>query len=240
MLRRTRLRPACRKQGSTLPGSRSRPPRQQYVGQLLAANGDSAGARRAFEAAKAAKPDLVMAELSLAAIDTAEGRREDARKRLSVMVAAHPDSIPGHLLFGELELTEGKSAAALEQYRKALALDEKNSLAVNNVAYLLAESNQPDEALKYAQKAKELAPANAAVDDTLGWTYYQKGLYSMAVTHLQSAVAREGTAIRKYHLAMAYTKAGDSKRGRETLDAALKMNPNLPEAQAARQLLGSR
>jgi Tfp pilus assembly protein PilF len=37
---------------------------------------------------------------------------------------------------------------------------------------------------------------------------------------------------------MAYLKAGDPKRGRQAFDAAYKMDPNLPEAQAARQVLG--
>jgi len=76
------------------------------------------------------------------------------------------------------------------------------------------------------------------VADTLGWTYFQKGLYSLAVTNLEDAIAKQGTAVRQYHLAMAYLKAGDPKRGRETLDAALKKDPNLPEAQMARQAFG--
>ena len=65
---------------------------------------------------------------------------------------------------------------------------------------------------------------------------------------LPSAVSRDearhidpckggGTALRRYHLAMAYLKNGDLERGRQTLEAAFKMDPNLPEAQAARQLL---
>ena len=211
---------------------------QQYLGQLLAASGDRVGARKAFEAAVTAKPGLVTAELALAEVDSADGKRDEARKRLSAVVSSHPSYLPGHLLFAQLEMTEGKTAAAIEQFRKAVALDEKNPMALNGLAYLLAESKQPDEALKYAQKAKELAPDNAAVDDTLGWTYFQKGLYSMAVTHLEGATAKEGTARRKYHLAMAYLKAGDPKRGRQTLDAALKMDPTLPEAQAARQVFG--
>ena len=41
----------------------------------------------------------------------------------------------------------------------------------------------------------------------------------------------------KYHLAMAYSKAGDEKRGRISLDAALKINPNLPEAHLATETL---
>jgi len=211
-------------------------PLQMFLGQILSTKGDRVGARRAFETALADQPGLVTAELALAEVDTTEGKRDEARKRLSVVVSSDPNSIPGRLLFAQLEMTDGKTAAAIEQYRKVVALDEKNIIAVNGLAYLLAESKQPDEALKYAQKAKELAPDNPTVDDTLGWSYFQKGLYSLAVTHLESATAKEGTARRKYHLAMAYLKAGDPKRGRQTLDAATKMDPNLPEAQAARQV----
>jgi len=209
---------------------------QMYLGQVLSTNGDRVGARRAFEAALADQPGLVTAELALADVDTTEGKRDEARKRLSAVFSSDPNSIPGRLLFAQLEIADGKIAAAIEQYRKTLELDEKNLFALNGLAYELLESKQPDEALKYAQKAKELAPDNAAVDDTLGWTYFQKGLYTTAVTHLESANAKEGTARRKYHLAMAYLKAGDPKRGRQTLDAATKMDPNLPEAQAARQV----
>jgi len=212
---------------------------QQYLGQLLLADGDRAGARKAFEASKAARPDLVTADLLLAGMDASEGKRDEARKRLSTVVSSHPASIPGHLLLAQLEMTEGKTAAAIEQYRKVVALDDRNAPALNGLAYLLAESKQPDEALKYAQQAKEIAPDSPAVDDTLGWTYFQKGMYTLAVTHLESATAKEGTAIRKYHLAMAYQKAGDPKRARQVLEAALKLNPNLPEAEAARQLLGN-
>jgi len=38
---------------------------------------------------------------------------------------------------------------------------------------------------------------------------------------------------------MAYLKAGEQQRGRQILVAALKMDPNLPEAQAARRLFGN-
>jgi len=151
----------------------------------------------------------------------------------------HPRSVPSLVFFAQLEVKEGKFAAAIEQYRKALTVDDKNTFALNGLAYQLAESGQPDEAIKYAQKAKEVAPDNAAVDDTLGWTYFRKGLYPLAVTHLESANAKEGTALLKYHLAMAYLKNGDPKRGRQTFEAALKMDPKLPEAQVARQLFAT-
>jgi Tfp pilus assembly protein PilF len=64
-------------------------------------------------------------------------------------------------------------------------------------------------------------------------------MYTMAVTHLESANAKQGTALHKYHLAMAYLKAGDPKRGRQTFEAASKMDPKLPEAEVARQLFAT-
>jgi uncharacterized protein HemY len=88
--------------------------------------------------------------------------------------------------------------------------------ALNNLAYLLTENTgQPDEALKYAEQAKEIVPANPEVDDTLGWIYYRKGIYLTAVKYLESATAKSSTAVRRYHLAMAYLKAGDVKRGQQ-------------------------
>ena len=213
-------------------------PVQQFLGQILLADGDRAGARGAFQAAKAARPGFVDADFSLAQLDAAEGKLDQARKRLSEAVSSHPDNITAHLLLAQFEMTTGKNPAAIEQYRKVVALDDKDVTAFNALAYLLAESRQPDEALKYAQKAKELAPNNPAVDDTLGWIYYQQGSYPLAVVHLEAATARDGPAVRKYHLAMAYLKAGKPERGRQTLDAALRMDPKLPEAQAARQAFG--
>ncbi len=218
------------------PGSA---PVQQFVGQILIAGGDRAGARKAFEAAKADRPGFLDADYSLAELDAAEGKVDDARKRLQSVVSAHQDNKAAHKVLAEFELTSGKNpAAAIEQYRKVVAIDPKDALAWNAMAYLLARGKQQDEALKSAQKAKELAPDNPAVDDTLGWVYYLQGSYPLSVVHLEAATNKQGTAVRKYHLAMAYLKAGKADRGRETLEAALKMNPNLPEAQAARQAFG--
>jgi tetratricopeptide (TPR) repeat protein len=213
-------------------------PVQQYLGRVLARSGDRTGARQAFEAAKAANPASVDADFALAQLDAAEGKLDEARKRLSEVTSSQPDHKAGHQLLAQFEMSTGRTPAAISEFRKVVALDPKDTMSFNALAYLLLESKQPDEAMNFAQKAWELAPDDPAVNDTLGWIYYQKGEYKLAVVHLESADAKEGTAIRKYHLAMAYLKAGKSDRGRETLDAALKLNPNLPEAQTARQSFG--
>ena len=113
-----------------------------------------------------------------------------------------------------------------------------NVVALNNLAYLLgAQTGQFDEALKYAQQVKELAPDNKGVDDTIGWIMYRKGLYRSAVKYLESAAEGPPDPVVRYHLGMAYVKLGD-KRGEATLRAALKSAPELPEARMAQQLLG--
>jgi tetratricopeptide (TPR) repeat protein len=211
---------------------------QQYLGQVLVADGKPAEARKAFEAAKAAAPKSTEADLSLAQLDLTEGKLDPARKTLSAILAADARNVGARLMLAGLEDKTGNVAGAIENYRKVLDVDPRNAAALNNLAYDMTEhANQPDEGLKYAQQAKEIAPESPAVDDTLGWIYFRKGIYMSAVKHLESAVAREGSARRRYHLAMAYVKAGQLQRAHQAFDAALKMDANVPEAEAARRML---
>jgi tetratricopeptide (TPR) repeat protein len=212
----------------------------QYLGHVLARSGDVAGARAAFEVAARAQPGFLPAELALAQLDRRDGKRDEARNRLSAVISTHPTNVDARLLLAEVEIAEGNMADAMKQYNQIIDLDPRNAGALNNVAYMLADGAQVDEALKYAQQAKQLAPENPAIDDTLGWAYYKKGMYQQAAAHLESATARGDSALRKYHLAMAYLKAGDPERGKRTLEAALKIDPSLPEAKAARDVFKSK
>jgi Flp pilus assembly protein TadD len=71
----------------------------------------------------------------------------------------------------------------------------------------------------------------------MGWAFYQKGLYQSAVKQFEEAVATGPTARRKYHLAMAYFKAGDAEHARLEMTEARKMDPAIPEAVSAGQLI---
>ena len=213
-------------------------PVQEFLGLLLMANGDGPQARVAFETAKAADPKFVRADLSLIQSDVADGKLDDAQRRLESVLSSDGANTVARLWLGNIEATKGDRKAALEHFRQVVTADPSNAQGLNNFAYLLAEyGNQPEEALKYAQKAKELAPDNAEYSDTLGWVLYRKGLYRLAVAELERVASKEGNPSWKYHLAMAYAKAGDLNRGRATLQAALKRNPNMPEAKVAQEML---
>jgi len=211
---------------------------QQYLGNLLLASGDQARARAAFAASHHADPKFIPAYLSLAQVDVADRKPEEARKRLKAVIELDGRNSTALLWLGNIEENSGNHQAALAYYRQVLDIDASNTQALNNAAYILAEyANQPDEAHKYAQKAKELAPDADAVEDTLGWILYRKGLYSVALPHLERAVSQKGSASARYHLAMAYARAGNLERGRATMQAALKANPNAPEAKMAKEVL---
>src|SRR5579862_849941 len=215
-------------------------PVQDFLATMLMAKGDRAGARAALAAAKAADPHDVQADLSLAQVDAGENKWDDARNRLEALLNTNGKNSTARLWLGNIQELKGDNNAAMQQFQKVLEANPDNAQAANNLAYLLAEyAKQPDEALKYAQKAVELVPGRPAYCDTLGWIFYRKGLYTSAVKYLEQASADPANATWKYHLAMAYAKAGQLSRGRTTLDAALKLDPRLPEAKEARQVLGS-
>jgi tetratricopeptide (TPR) repeat protein len=201
---------------------------QLYLGRVLMSLPDQAGARRALAASLEATPGLTAAEFSLARLDSAEGKLDDARKRLTALSTSHRAEIPARTLLAGIEERSGNRAAAIDHLRKVLDLDPNNLVALNDLAYLLSDNaKQTDEALKYAQHAKELAPDSLDVADTLGWVLYRKGLYQESLRYLETAAGKQATSVRKYHLAMAYFKLGRQKLGQQTLDAAIHMNPGL-------------
>jgi tetratricopeptide (TPR) repeat protein len=215
---------------------------QNFLGGWLQKTGDSSGARTAFEAAKSDAPGVSWpADLSLASLDISENKLDSARNRL-LPLTSHPEArTRARLLLALVEEKTGDRSASFGQYRKVLSDQPDNIFALNNLAYGLAEyGNAPDEALRLATRAKELQPDNASIDDTLGWVYLRKGLYSNAVQYLERAVKREANANRHAHLAIAYAKQGDTQRSMEQLTAAINLNPNLPEIAVAQKLLSAR
>ena len=212
-------------------------PLRAWVGRLLLSKGRNAEARGELEAALAAAPHLTVTAMDLADLDSVEGKTDAARQRLTALLPQDQDgSIAARL--GDLEHRHGDIQAAIQQYRRAVEINPRYVAALNNLAYLLADAaGKPDEALRYAQQAKDLAPDDPAVHDTLAWTYYQKGLYDIALRHFERGQTTGADPRRQYHLAMAYLRSGHEARGRTALAAALRANPGLPEAAAARKVL---
>jgi len=212
---------------------------QYLLGTWLMRLNYSAEARTAFDAAIQASPGFLAAMEKRADLDIASGNPNAALQAIASVAAAPGGEGSAELALGVLEEHPGgNSETAIAHYRKALQFDPDNLVALNNLAFhLAATAGHADEAVTLALRAKKLDPNSASVDDTLGWAYYNNGAYKLAVQYLQESVARELKPDRKYRLAMAYFKAGESDKAHAALRDALKMNPSSPEAASATQLI---
>ena len=120
-------------------------------------------------------------------------------------IAAVPSNPKGYdLLAGILE-QRGDWRSAQDLYRKALSYDSNDAFAANNLAYsLLEHGGNLDEAVSYALLARKNTPGAPTPVDTLGWAYYRKGEYKLAVDVLQDAAAKMPNNIAvNYHLGLA-------------------------------------
>ena len=67
---------------------------------------------------------------------------------------------------------QNKRDVARKYYEMSIKTDPNNPLALNNLAYLMTQTNGDlDQALTYATRAKQRLPDHAEVNDTLGWIY---------------------------------------------------------------------
>lgn len=209
-----------------------------FVGNWMLRNGQRDGAKEFFLAAKSVDPTFHEADLALTLMDIADGKLDNARTVLTGLIARRDQDVTLRAREAAVETASNHVPEAIEQYRNILAIDRNNIYALNNLAYLLANRNQSDEALAYAQQAKELAPGLPEVEDTLGWVLYRKAIYGEAVAHLEAAVKKSSDPAIQYHLGLSYLKAGKRGQGEQVLRNALRVAPNLTEAQEARQAIG--
>ncbi|MGA8198774.1 MAG: tetratricopeptide repeat protein, partial [Candidatus Sulfotelmatobacter sp.] len=90
-----------------------------------------------------------------------------------------------------------------------------------------------------AQTARRGMPDSSNAADTLGWAYFQKGVYKSAIDLFQESIRlneKRGAAddpTVHYHLALAYQKANQPALARQQLERVLKLNPNNSDARKA-------
>ena len=86
----------------------------------------------------------------------------------------------------------GRKPEAGETYSAILKLDPNNALAMNNFAFLLADTGGDlDRALTMAQRAKQMVPNVIEFSDTLGWVYLKKGMLNQAIEIFRDLVDKE-------------------------------------------------
>ncbi len=133
----------------------------------------------------------------------------------------------------------GRNDIAKKDYELAIKLDANNAYALNNLAYLISESNGDlNLALSYAQTAKQKLPNFNEITDTLGWILLKKNLTDSAIDNFRSLVVQAPqNPVYHYHYAMALNQKGERDNARKECQAALANRPTKTQESDIRQLM---
>jgi len=150
-----------------------------------------------------------------------------------------PNDPRPYVPLGMLQDSLGQRAEARATYQRVLKLQPDQPIALNNLAYLMAESGDDlDQALTLAQRARKILPQDPNVADTVGWIYIKKNLSDNAIEIFRDLVSKlpQNTTYR-YHLGMALYQKGDKLSARKELQTALRGKPAPEEAAKIKELL---
>ncbi|MEO8097352.1 MAG: hypothetical protein ABI811_06580 [Acidobacteriota bacterium] len=106
---------------------------------------------------------------------------------------------------------KGHDEEEIREYRAVLRDTPGQTMAMNNLAYALAERDESlDEALSLSLRAVAAVPGSSVMTDTLGWVYYKKRMFEDAETTMVDALIQEGgthPTLRKHLVAVLDARA---------------------------------
>lgn len=142
-----------------------------------------------------------------------------------------PNSTACLLQLGLLMEGTGKRELAKPIYEQILKIEPDHPVALNNLAFIKAEEGVDlDQALTMAQRARQKAPTQPDIADTLGWIYIKKNMSQDAVRVFADLVQKDpNNSTFHYHYGMALLQTGDKSSARKEFETALKYNPSVDE-----------
>jgi tetratricopeptide (TPR) repeat protein len=198
---------------------------------------DLSGAESASEKSAALDRHNYDALFQLCQVRAAKGEIDQALATGGQSLKDNPRQPNLYVLMGSLYESKSDWKSAENAYQNALALNSQNPVASNVLArVMLHTGGSLDVALSLAQTAMKGLPDSPGVADTLGWIYYQKGVYPLAIRNLQEALKlQEKNSLPDnpdihYHLGLAYEKTQQPALARQQFEQVLKIYPNYRDA----------
>jgi|GEM_PF-3028052 tetratricopeptide (TPR) repeat protein len=184
-------------------------------------------------------PNSLLATTKLSRVYSMEGEKEKAIDFLNRAIKIEPNNPSFYIDLGMLYEASNKKYKAIEAYKSAVEIDNESFHALNNIAWLIADTKGDIQlAKKYAEQAVNLAPQNGAITDTYGWILYQSGEYESARNYLETAFkALPNNAYVAYHLGKTYLALNDRENAYIVLKKALELSSDFTHAEETKDLL---
>src|SRR5262245_28628040 len=231
----------------------SQPVRVQLLEQkarVYAAQGDGTNAEKTLRRMIEIDSGYLNAYFALADLyQSSRKQTEEAIRELRTMVSRNPNNIQqiaqAYLFIGMLEEGRGNFDEAVINYERMLSYDKRSfaaAIALNNLAWLYADQGKGnlDKATDYARYAIAITP-EAGFYDTLGYAYFKKRQYLIAIEQFSKAIDRKPANPNYYlHMARALRDNGNTAKARQAYERALQVGgANFARADQARQELAS-
>jgi len=172
-------------------------------------------------------------------LHAALGQTKEALKDYTLATQKSPTEAGVWTKFGMFYQTQGNLSEADHAYEKALKLDPRSAVALNNRAAMATDAGGDlKEPLAWARQAVDLSPQNPYFLDTLGVILHRAGKLAEAKAVLDRAVRSEiEYPSAQYHLALVNQQLGQAKEAKRLLQEALASKTAFPERKSAEKTL---
>lgn len=149
----------------------------------------------------------------LAELHDSQERSAVARKVLEEGLRRYPESEDLLYSYGAFLEQKSEHRAAMDIMQKLVAINPSNAAALNFVGYSWANDGiNLQTALDYIQRALELMPDNASIQDSMGWVLYRLGRLDEALPVLEKAAQGSQEPEVQEHLAEVLAARGQHKK----------------------------
>jgi Tfp pilus assembly protein PilF len=212
---------------------------QHLLGLVHNVRKETAAAEAAFLRALELDPENLQSYMSLGRLYLASRDEARALARFEEALRLKPADVVARMMTAQIHLGRGETAKAKAAYERILTAQPRFVPAANNLAWILAhEGTDKDRALQLAQLAKQGAPENPHVSDTLGWILFQRGLYDRAWNLLRESAAKlPDNPEVQYHAGLAARQLGQAEAARTFLQRAVASAAEFPAKREAQKAL---
>lgn len=214
-------------------------PLRYLLGNIHMSQKEWPQAEAAFQKAIDIDASYLGAYIALSYCLAASNRDDDALEKLEKGLQVNPKDVVGLMMAGMLYQRKEQWAKAAERFETILQVNPKAAGAANNLAYIYSEYlGKRAKGFELAKRARELAPSDPFVADTLGWIALQSGDAKWALTLLQESADKLADQEEvQYHLGMTHAALGDEEAARQALGRALSATAKFPGRERAEEML---
>lgn len=228
---------------SGLEAKRPKDPMVRLVrGQILAQQGDNAGARQSFDQALAADPNYFPAIAALSVMDLLDQKPDDARKRFTTLLKAQPNHAMALQALAELSARQGApKAEVLKNWQAAVKAAPTNFSVRAALVNHHLKYGELEPALIAAQSAAAALPESVEMLDLLARCQLRVRQANQALASYGKIATLDPKSPRPYlSMADVYLATDDLDAAQRNVNKALELSPELPDALGRSALLALR